>query len=314
MPFSITIIAPMQQRILDKPRPLQAPTAAASVLSHPDAAAAKLEGYESALQDAMVELKHPARLTLPERNALLQRLRKLNFVIYHCRSAPFSKSDLKALGVQLGLHRLDRNLYSDEESISSVRVSPDGEKARYIPYSNRPLGWHTDGYYNAAHRAVRSFVLHCVAPAASGGETTLLDPEIVFLMVLRRGREHIEALCDPEAFSIPPDESPNAAPASGRTGPVFTLDPAIGALHMRYTARQRSINWSTKPGIREAAELLRATIEQADGFAVHHRLEAGQGVICNNVLHKRAGFTDGAERCQQRLVYRARYYDRVLGT
>jgi hypothetical protein len=35
------------------------------------------------------------------------------------------------------------------------------------------------------------------------------------------------------------------------------------------------------------------------------------GLVCNNVLHDRSGFRDGATR--KRLVYRARYYDRIAG-
>jgi hypothetical protein len=38
-------------------------------------------------------------------------------------------------------------------------------------------------------------------------------------------------------------------------------------------------------------------------------LSAGQGIICNNVLHNRTGFEDSEQ--QKRLMYRARYYDDV---
>ena len=73
-----------------------------------------------------------------------------------------------------GLSRLDQNLHADALSISSVQVAPEGDKSRYVPYTDRPLGWHTDGYYNAPDRAIRSFILHCIAPAPDGGENTLL--------------------------------------------------------------------------------------------------------------------------------------------
>jgi hypothetical protein len=33
------------------------------------------------------------------------------------------------------------------------------------------------------------------------------------------------------------------------------------------------------------------------------------GIVCNNVLHERGGFVDDANA--PRLLYRARYYDRV---
>ncbi len=33
------------------------------------------------------------------------------------------------------------------------------------------------------------------------------------------------------------------------------------------------------------------------------------GLVCNNVLHDRTGFTESADR--RRLLYRARYYERI---
>ena len=46
-----------------------------------------------------------------------------------------------------------------------------------------------------------------------------------------------------------------------------------------------------------------------DSNVVKIRLQAGQGIICNNVLHNRSEFTDSDT--QKRLMYRARYYDAV---
>jgi hypothetical protein len=45
-------------------------------------------------------------------------------------------------------------------------------------------------------------------------------------------------------------------------------------------------------------------------------LQPGWGLICNNVLHSRSRFSDGVEPdpAQGRLLYRARYYDRIAGT
>jgi len=38
-------------------------------------------------------------------------------------------------------------------------------------------------------------------------------------------------------------------------------------------------------------------------------LQPGMGLLCNNVLHDRSGFTDDPAR--PRLIYRARYHDRI---
>ncbi len=80
-------------------------------------------------------------------------------------------------------HRLDRNWLADDDGISSVTVPGEGGRGDYIPYTNRPIRWHTDGYYNPPERRIRAMVLHCVAPAASGGENALLDHEIAYLLL-----------------------------------------------------------------------------------------------------------------------------------
>ncbi len=51
----------------------------------------------------------------------------------------------------------------------------------------------------------------------------------------------------------------------------------------------------------------RLLAEEENVFQV--ALKAGQGIICNNVLHNRSGFTDS--ETQKRLMYRARYFEAV---
>ena len=280
-------------------------------LAHYDS---KLAHYETMSDDIAVEINNPQYLTLPERNALLQRIRQFNFVIYQCRADSFNKSDLKTLGMQLGLNRLDSNFFADANSISSVQVAQQGLKPRYIPYTDQPLGWHTDGYYNDADKVIRSFILHCVTPAPEGGANSFLDPDVVFMLLNEVDERLTAALSNPKSFTIPADAEQSPDRQSDRAGPVFSIDPVSGSLHMRYTARQHNITWNPDPAIKEAAECLKEVIDGASQYTLSHRLEAGQGVICNNVLHRRTGFADGSSDHEQRLIYRARYYDRVLGT
>ena len=42
-------------------------------------------------------------------------------------------------------------------------------------------------------------------------------------------------------------------------------------------------------------------------------IDSGQGLLSNNVLHDRSGFEDDADSAKKRLLYRARYYDRIQG-
>ena len=40
-------------------------------------------------------------------------------------------------------------------------------------------------------------------------------------------------------------------------------------------------------------------------------MEAGQGVICNNVLHDRTGFSPSEDSGRGRLLFRIHYADRI---
>jgi alpha-ketoglutarate-dependent taurine dioxygenase len=62
----------------------------------------------------------------------------------------------------------------------------------------------------------------------------------------------------------------------------------------------------TRP--RQAAlNALEELLDSRPAGAFTLKLQPGMGLICNNVLHTRAGFTDRPEH--RRLLYRARYHD-----
>jgi alpha-ketoglutarate-dependent taurine dioxygenase len=46
-------------------------------------------------------------------------------------------------------------------------------------------------------------------------------------------------------------------------------------------------------------------------FLIRVRLQPGQGLLCNNVLHTRTAFTDHEAPHRRRLLYRGRYANRV---
>ncbi len=262
----------------------------------------------------IVELGDPRAPTDAEAAALTARCRTANMAIYASAMRDEDKEIPRRLGARLGLLRLDANWLADEDGVSSItpRGSDGGARADFIPYTDRPIRWHTDGYYNPPERQVRGMVLHCVRPAASGGENALMDHELAYILLREEDPELVRALMAPDAMTIPArtDESGVARPAQG--GPVFSVDPASGALHMRYTARTRSIEWRDDPLTRAAAARLQAILDGGGPHIHRLRLEAGMGLVCNNVLHDRSGFTD-SERAR-RLLYRARYYDRIRGT
>jgi hypothetical protein len=114
-------------------------------------------------------------------------------------------------------------------------------------------------------------------------------------------------------MSIPPNHENGIQIRSRQTGPVFMRTPA-GTLHMRYTARARNIDWKQDPIVTQALDFLRDLYEGESIYKIHYRLNSGEGFLCNNVLHNRSGFRNGSDISQQRLFYRARYYDRIAAT
>ena len=266
----------------------------------------KLAAYPTRVEELIVEVRDPRDLSDGEAAKLERVCRAANMAIYSSPLAGVAdKSIPLRLGARLGLRRLHANLLADEDGVSALEVAPEKAGRGYIPYSTRRLLWHTDGYYNAPEERIGAFILHCVRPAAEGGENRLLDPEIAWLLLHDADPRHVTALSAPDAMTIPANTE-EGAERPARTGAVFLREGE--ALHMRYTARTRSIEWQPDEATRAAVRCLSEILEADSPYVFKVRLAAGQGLVCNNVLHDRAGFTDGTPG---RLVYRARYLERV---
>ncbi|MGC2856596.1 TauD/TfdA family dioxygenase [Novispirillum sp. DQ9] len=273
----------------------------------------KLAGHPATAGDLVVEVADPAALTAAEVAALADRLARCNMAVYAAPAHPaLSREGLRAFGRRFGLERLDANMLSDADGITPLAVAGDGTRTRYIPYTNRPLAWHTDGYYNTADDQVRAILLHCVRPAAEGGANALLDHEIAYILLREADPAHVEALSRPDAMTIPANAEEGQPPRPDSVGPVFSLG-VDGRLHMRYTRRKTNIVWSPDPAVRAAVAALEAILDSDTPYILRHRLEAGQGLICANVLHNRARFEDSSEAggAEGRLLYRARYHDPI---
>lgn len=272
----------------------------------------KLDGYPVAAEALIVEVKDARALTDAEAAAILRVCRKTNMAIYASQLESLEDKTIpRALGERFGLTHLDSNMLADDDGITSLQMVPGKSQRGYIPYSNRRLLWHTDGYYNTGESRIRAFVLHCVSPAAEGGVNCLLDHEMVYILMRDTNPDYIQALMDPQAMTIPANTEGGTVTRPAVSGPVFSIDPRNGNLCMRYTARTRSIEWkqdaTTQAAVRYLEELLAADLP----YMFRHGMTAGQGLICNNVLHNRTAFTDNVDQGLTRLVYRARYHDRI---
>ena len=275
--------------------------------------ACKLKDYPTSIKELFCDIADPRALTEDEHQSLVLSCRKCNMALYHSDTIGDTDKNIPIqLGHQLGLGKLDHNWLADNDGVTSLTVRKFGERSNYIPYTNRPINWHTDGYYNPSYRQIYSLLLHCVDSAAQGGENALLDHEIAYILIRDEHPDYIRALMAPDVMTIPArlDESGIARP--DETGPVFSINNATGDLHMRYTARTRSIKWKDDELTQAAVAFLSQLLNSDSQYIFRGRLEPGMGLVSNNVLHDRTGFTDDSHH--KRLLYRARCYNRIHRT
>ena len=277
--------------------------------------AEKLANHPRAASDLVVEIADPIAPTAAELAAIASACRRADMCLYRFGAGPWDEAGARravaTLAAAAGLSRFETHRSSARDGIVAIEVASDSHRSGFIPYSTRPIGWHTDGYYAYAgpERAIRAMVLHCVRPATEGGVNALLDHEIAYIRLRDRDPAFVEALMRPDALTIPASVEEDGSVRAEAVGPVFEVDPATGGLLMRYTARKRWIAWADDATTRAAVTALEE-ICATDPLVFRLKLGAGEGVICNNVLHDRTGFGDtpGCER----LLLRLRSYDRLF--
>jgi len=271
----------------------------------------KLAAYPAVAADLIVDIDDPRVLSATEKGLISNLLNRSNMLIYNSKTEGVEDKGIpRVLGQQLGLANLDPNMLADDDGITSLSVVPGKLKRGYIPYSNHRLQWHTDGYYNPPDKQIRAFILHCVRPAAEGGENSVIDPEMIYIQLRDENPDYIQSLMHSQAMTIPANTESGEVTRPAQTGPVFSLDSSTNSLHMRYTARTRSIEWREDPVTQQAVECLAHLLSSENPYVFSHILSSGQGFVSNNVLHSRTAFSD-VEGEAGRLLYRARYYESV---
>jgi hypothetical protein len=136
-----------------------------------------------------------------------------------------------------------------------------------------------------------------------------LDHELAYLLLRDTDPRHIHALMQADAMTIPERVDETDGVRTAQSGPVFSQDTS-GHLHMRYTARTRSIAWKQDEATVAAVTALEKLLASDSPYVFKATLEPGMGLLCNNVLHDRSAFTDDPSM-PPRLLYRARYLDRI---
>ncbi len=272
----------------------------------------KLENYPDRVDQLIVEVNDPRQLSKPEFEAIHSRCRKANMAVYAGPTGNDPDKEIpRLLGAQFGLTALDHNRGADDDGITTLQVAEGEWRGGYIPYTNRPIHWHTDGYYNTQVHQIGALLLHCVTAGARGGENALLDHEIAYIHLRDTNPDYIQALMAKDAMTLPSNIENGWELRPARSGPVFSVLPD-GSLHMRYTARRRNIEWLPDPLTQAAVQALNNFMESPTPYIYRATLQPGQGLVSNNVLHDRSGFDNDAEHSRQ--LYRLRYYQRISAT
>jgi len=274
----------------------------------------KLEQAPAKVEDLVVEIDDPRTLNYAEYEAILERCRRTNMAVYISKLGNTSGTHIPwCIGSRFGLVNINHNRGAGQDSVTAITVQDDQLHTPYIPYSNKAIHWHTDGYYNRLDLQNHAMLLHCVRSAKEGGENALMDQEISYLLMRDANPDYVRALMQEDAMMIPRHVVDGEVLRPDRTGPVFMIA-ADGHLHMRYTMRKRNVVWKDDPLVEQAVGWLENLLNGDSEYIYHTTLQPGWGLVSNNVLHNRTSFKDDSNPAIKRLLYRARYYDRIQGT
>ena len=224
---------------------------------------------------------------------------KHNSCIYSSKIALKSNTNLLKFVELVGMRTYDCNNIESNE-ISTI-TPLQNSKINYIPYTDKPLNWHTDGYYD--RKSIFSWLLHCVNPATQGGENYLLDHELVLREYLLRN-DDINNLMAEDALTIPASKDTSRPEISTY---IFSFKNKYRRLHMRFSMRKDNIGTSAKasPAIIKLKEIIENDCAK---YSLTYKLQKNEGIITNNILHGRKAFKD--DKVKRKLL-RIRSYERL---
>ncbi|MDH3335838.1 MAG: TauD/TfdA family dioxygenase [Rhodospirillaceae bacterium] len=277
--------------------------------------------------EIIVNIEDVKSLTLAESKKIRSLLKRCGMAVFRdldptARSGDEDRGRDVVAGISkhFCLKNPDKNPYADEDALTPLHVAAGKERIEkgrrlYIPYTDKAINWHTDGYYNLPERTIRTMILHCVRPAPSGGENMLFDPEIMYLLMRDADIEMVRALSHPRAMTIPANEIDQSITRDDVSGPVFSINTQDGSLYTRYTARKKNVIWRDDDNTARALKFIDNIFSEEktknSKFIFEYKLNAGEGLICNNILHTRTSFVDGEKENEKRFILRGRYKQRI---
>jgi hypothetical protein len=269
----------------------------------------KLAKVQTNIENCLVEVNNPTQLSTAEKSKISDLCRINNFALFHTPAQQNYESSIISFNQQFGLTEFDQHLYVQNQGLAHITQSDQSDQSEFIPYTDRAIGWHTDGYYNAPEARIRAFSLFCVRPAQMGGENQWIDQQMAYLLLREKNPDVTKALTHAQAMSIPKHVVNGQTRRKTSIGPIFFTDEMTGQLYMRYTQRKKNIDFYDSAEIRQAVEILDLFLASSTPYHFTHTMSANQGILCNNVLHKRSAFTDRQDT--PRLMLRGRYFNRV---
>ena len=277
----------------------------------------KLHNYPNKIEDLTVKIDKPGQPNTQQIKEIKNICHKTNMAIYEAPEEIIEDKNIALnMGNSIGLKDIERSLTTEEDGVSELSIENSGIKSNYIPYSNKPLGWHTDGCYNDTNHLINGFLLHCVRAAEDGGENFLLDPDIAYILLRDENSEFIDGLMLPDTLTIPPNIKNNTIVRKQQSGPALSFLSQNNilnyqALHLRYTGRKTHVIWKDDVRTIGALDFLEKTLQSNCPYIFRVKLKPGSGLIGNNILHNRTKFQNGDAEISNRLVYRIYYRDRI---
>ena len=262
-------------------------------------AAQKENNIPKNINEISVEIKDINRATKNEISKIRSTLDKFNCCLYRSNRDLESNSCLLDFAKAVGMKTFDcNNIEANEIStISSIK----NEKIQYIPYTNKALNWHTDGYYDK--KPLFSWLLHCINPADDGGENYLLDHELAMREYVL-SYDDIEVLMNKRAITIPESQGSNRSELSTY---IFSFDNDYEKLHMRFSMRKENIKMSDNT-FTAMSKLTDVIENNCSKYSINYKLSKNEGILSNNILHGRNSFKD--DKVQRKLL-RIRSYERL---
>ena len=264
----------------------------------------KLESFTSNLDHLTVHVSNPNSVSKPEKNKVISLIDSNSMAFFNIDNINYrDKLSIKKFALQIGLSDYELDSRSDDDGLTEIKEHEHNHKiSEYIPYTTKELNWHTDGYYNTRDNSILSWLLFCNTQSKKGGVNTYLDHEISYIL-FNDASSKIKDLMLDSACCIPENILTKRKEVHN---PVYMFDNE--KLHMKFSMRKKNIIWNDAS--LEAINILKSIINDSSEYHVTKKFAEGEGVITNNVIHKRTAFTNSKNK--NRLLYRLRSKRRVI--